>query len=66
MLTQLLPSSIGVLMDMAAFTLSDADASLRQPALLREMLAPWSLLDAHSLGCLRPSLLIGCDIVLMQ
>ena len=53
-------------MDMAAFTLSDADASLRQPALLREMLAPWSLLDAHSLGCLRPSLLIGCDIVLMQ
>ena len=64
-LTQSLPSSIGVLVDTAAFALSDADASLRQPALLGETLAPWSPLDAHLLGCLRPSLLIGRDIVLM-
>ena len=52
-------------MDMVAFTLSNADALLHQPMLLGEMLVPWSPLDAHSLGCLHPSLLIGCNIVLM-
>ena len=31
-LTRSLPSSIGVIMYTAAFALSDADASLRQPA----------------------------------
>jgi hypothetical protein len=65
-LTRSLPSSIGVLVDTAAFALSDANASLCQPALLGERLAPWSPLDAHSLGCLCPSLLIGRDIVLMR
>ena len=37
-LTQSLPSSIGVIMYMAVFALSDADASLRQPALPGEPL----------------------------
>ena len=37
-LTRSLPSSIGVIMYTAAFALSDADASLRQPALPGELL----------------------------
>ena len=64
-LTRSLPFSIGVLVDMAAFALSNADASLYQPVLLGKTLAPWSPLDAYSLGYLHPSLLIGHDIVLM-
>ena len=65
-LTRSLPSSIGVIMYTAAFALSNADASLRQPALPGETLAPRSTLDAHSFGCLCPSLLIGRDITLMH
>ena len=65
-LTRSLPSSIGVIMYTAAFALSDADASLRQPALPGETLAPRSTLDAHSFGCLRPSLLTGRNVILMH
>ena len=64
-LTQLLPFSIGVIMDMMAFALSNADALLYQPMFFRKMLMPQSPFDAHSLGCLCLSLLIGHDTVLM-
>ena len=54
-------------MNMASLALSDADALLRQPALLGEALpfSLWSPFDAHPLRRLHPRLLIGRDMILM-
>jgi hypothetical protein len=66
-LTGPLASGVRIVMNTALLALSDADALLREPALLRETLpfSFWGPFDAHPLGRLHPGLLIGRDAILM-
>ena len=65
-LTQALPPSIRVIMQVLAFTLNNAYAALCKPVLFRKALGFLNLLGAHALGHFWPGLLIGHNYVLLR